>query len=321
MIAAVLVLLFGFVALAAEPEVQFIDVGDEVKLEVLDWGGAGRPIVLLAGSGNTAHIYEDFAPKLTNWAHVYGITRRGYGMSSNADSMDFPWSNAEFRALTMKSINGSAGPPQRTAADNRSVEAYRAYQKRTGSFPFPADEIRNMYEMNPDGSVGKNRTPPFVSREIDDGSIRKDYTGIQCPVLALIAVPRSPSTHSTTQPPKKDEQERADSERLNEILLEFIHRWEGNLRHADSAAHIVELPGAQHYMFLAEEPEVPARHKDVSADSALKQDYGVPASPLSVGAGAAAAGLLVPGVSLLGVVVATPGAVAAGRIGAAAGRT
>lgn len=36
-----------------------------VNLEVLDWGGSGRPLVLLAGLGNTAHIFDKFAPNLT----------------------------------------------------------------------------------------------------------------------------------------------------------------------------------------------------------------------------------------------------------------
>ena len=53
-----------------------------VSLEVLDWGGSGRPLVLLAGLGNTAHIFDKFAPKLTATYHVYGITRRGFGASS-----------------------------------------------------------------------------------------------------------------------------------------------------------------------------------------------------------------------------------------------
>jgi pimeloyl-ACP methyl ester carboxylesterase len=48
---------------------------------VLDWGGSGKPIILLAGGGNTAHVYDDFAPKLTADFHVYGITRRGFGAS------------------------------------------------------------------------------------------------------------------------------------------------------------------------------------------------------------------------------------------------
>src|SRR5690242_18918858 len=63
-------------------QVQFVTVDDNVRLEVLDWGGTGQPLVLLAGLGNTAHVYDDFAPKLTANYHVYGITRRGFGASS-----------------------------------------------------------------------------------------------------------------------------------------------------------------------------------------------------------------------------------------------
>ena len=44
--------------------------------------GSGRPIVLLAGAGNTAHVFDEFAPRLASAGRVYGITRRGYGASS-----------------------------------------------------------------------------------------------------------------------------------------------------------------------------------------------------------------------------------------------
>jgi pimeloyl-ACP methyl ester carboxylesterase len=57
-----------------------------VKLEVLDWGGSGQPLVLLAGLGNTAHVFDDIAPKLARHFHVYGITRRGFGASSTPKS-------------------------------------------------------------------------------------------------------------------------------------------------------------------------------------------------------------------------------------------
>jgi non-heme chloroperoxidase len=33
---------------------QFVEVQPDVKREVLDWGGTGRNLVLLAGLGNTA---------------------------------------------------------------------------------------------------------------------------------------------------------------------------------------------------------------------------------------------------------------------------
>jgi non-heme chloroperoxidase len=63
-------------------EVQFVAVDANVRLEVLDWGGSGRPLILLAGLGNTAHVFDQFARKLIASYHVYGITRRGYGSSS-----------------------------------------------------------------------------------------------------------------------------------------------------------------------------------------------------------------------------------------------
>jgi len=60
---------------------RFVTVEKGVRLEVLDWGGSGRPLVLLAGGGDTAHVFDDFAPKLAPSFHVYGITRRGFGQS------------------------------------------------------------------------------------------------------------------------------------------------------------------------------------------------------------------------------------------------
>ena len=67
-------------------KVQFLQVAEGVRLEVLDWGGSGRPVVLLAGLGNTAHIFDEFAEKLSGFCHVYGITRRGFGASSHPDA-------------------------------------------------------------------------------------------------------------------------------------------------------------------------------------------------------------------------------------------
>src|SRR5215467_5208669 len=67
---------------------QFVTVDKDVRLEVLDWGGAGRPVILLAGGGDTAHVFDEFAPKLTANYRVYGITRRGFGASSYAPLKD-----------------------------------------------------------------------------------------------------------------------------------------------------------------------------------------------------------------------------------------
>ncbi len=65
---------------------HLIEVEEGVKLEVLDWGGQGRPIVLLAGLGADAHSYAKFAARLSPSYHVYGITRRGFGVSGVTQS-------------------------------------------------------------------------------------------------------------------------------------------------------------------------------------------------------------------------------------------
>lgn len=66
--------------------VRFVTVEKGVQLEVLDWGGSGRPLVLIHGLNVTSHDFDDFAGTLRGEYHVYAITRRGVGRSSVPDS-------------------------------------------------------------------------------------------------------------------------------------------------------------------------------------------------------------------------------------------
>jgi pimeloyl-ACP methyl ester carboxylesterase len=50
-----------------------------IKMNYLDWGGTGDVVILLSGFGNDAHIFDEFAPSLTDKFHVIGLTRRGFG--------------------------------------------------------------------------------------------------------------------------------------------------------------------------------------------------------------------------------------------------
>lgn len=87
-IAAMTLLSLGVNAQPAIPsdtsphKVQLIDADKDVKLEVLDWGGSGPPMIFLSGGGGTAHVFDSFVPHFTATHHVFGITRRGFGNSS-----------------------------------------------------------------------------------------------------------------------------------------------------------------------------------------------------------------------------------------------
>jgi pimeloyl-ACP methyl ester carboxylesterase len=68
-----------------------VAVARGVELEVLDWGGKGPPIVFIPGSGQTAHSFDTFAPRLRDAYHLYGITLRGIGASTHTlEGFDTP---------------------------------------------------------------------------------------------------------------------------------------------------------------------------------------------------------------------------------------
>ena len=63
-------------------KIRMVKVAPGVELEVLDWGGTGKAMVLLTGLGDNAHVYDQFAFQFTDYFHVFGITRRGFLPSS-----------------------------------------------------------------------------------------------------------------------------------------------------------------------------------------------------------------------------------------------
>jgi pimeloyl-ACP methyl ester carboxylesterase len=72
-------------AAPATPHTHFIKVNG-VQLEYLDWGGHRKPLLFLAGQGDTPYIYNDLAPEFINHFRVLGLTRRGHGASEQAQN-------------------------------------------------------------------------------------------------------------------------------------------------------------------------------------------------------------------------------------------
>lgn len=73
-----------------QPRTFQVTTAPGVSLEVIDWGGGGRPLVFLPGGGLSAHQFDEFAPPLADAYRVLGISRRGSGASSDVppDSLD-----------------------------------------------------------------------------------------------------------------------------------------------------------------------------------------------------------------------------------------
>jgi pimeloyl-ACP methyl ester carboxylesterase len=57
-----------------------------VRIQYLDFGGSGEPLVLLTGLGSSAHIFDDLAPRFTDKFRVIALTRRGHAQSDHPDT-------------------------------------------------------------------------------------------------------------------------------------------------------------------------------------------------------------------------------------------
>jgi pimeloyl-ACP methyl ester carboxylesterase len=174
------------------------------------------------------------------------------------DPRDFPGSDPAFNALLQKLPAGMQPPPEALSEeDSRSFSRYRAWQQRAQKFAFPESELRNGFATNPDGSMGRYKTPQRIHRAIGEGQKKRDYSKIRVPVLAFLELP-----HPLNDPPQpgdyqpKNDDERKAIEAFNDALAAYVKRWMKNLQSGVPDARFVDLPKAGHFVFLTREAEV-----------------------------------------------------------------
>jgi len=285
--------------------VRMVAVAPDVKLEVLDWGGSGPPLVFLSGLQDVAHGYDDFAPQFTDHFHVVAITRRGYGASSQpATGYDIETRVADLRAvldslkldrvaLVGHSIAGDeltafAGRyPDRVsrlvyldaaydhssvatmlasvpapavpmlAADSASPAAVDAYLDRTYGMMVPEAQLRAIGKYGPSGRLVANVTPDSIDAAVLAGCGHPDYAALRTPALAIFAVidsvpdvfPAAATFDSATG---------AVAQRFTSALEALGSTERARFRREVPAGQVLELHGANHYVFYSNEPEVAA---------------------------------------------------------------
>ena len=267
-------------------QVRFVTVDASVRLEVLDWGGSGRPI-LFVGCYLTGHVYDDIAPKLTDQFRVYAVTRRGVGASDRPATGYDPRRRADdilevIGAVGMQKpilIGNSCGGdilhtlgaqhPDRlgglvyldaaedttlTLADygvapgdlEQVLAKMPAHVGTSAPVTFPEGERRQMAERPLDPTIRK--------AIVEDNRVRPDYARIRVPVLAIY---RSETIEQTLKDyPPTNEEQRAALNRAYAGKRARLSKWQRDLLAGVPAARIVELPGANLFMFLSNEADV-----------------------------------------------------------------
>jgi pimeloyl-ACP methyl ester carboxylesterase len=167
------------------------------------------------------------------------------------DPTDFPGDNADYKALFEKLPQDMRERMRPTAADLKSFKAFHDYKVRTRGYPYPEAELHNTFKCNPDGSVGAETAADRVHDLIGLGAVKRDYSNIRVPVLAIFA---TLGVAPMYQP--KNEQEIVLIQDFEAATDVYEQRYKKNLRLAKGGVHIVDLPKANHYLFLSDEADV-----------------------------------------------------------------
>ncbi|MFN0106945.1 MAG: alpha/beta fold hydrolase [Bryobacteraceae bacterium] len=252
------------------PKIQFIEVEPDVRLEAVDWGGRGRTIIFLAGGGETAHVYDEFAPKLVGEYHVFGITRRGFGASSkpktgytaeglandvlrvmDALKLERPVlaghsvAGEELSSIGARHSNRIAALIYLDAAWDRTY-VQPQNNKRSGDF----DKVGIPAQPKPD----PERFDPMDA--VRAGVEKPNYNLIRVPALALYAAPRTWKEMMPDSPEFTDTEKLAAAEKVVAHMARTRKYMADTFRSGVANSRVIEIPGASHYVFRTNEGEV-----------------------------------------------------------------
>ena len=285
-------------------QVRFVAVAPEVRLEVLDWGGHGPPLVFLSGLQDVAHGFDDFAPQFTDHYHVLAITRRGYGASSRPLSgYDLATRVADLTAvldslqlgrvaLVGHSIAGDeltafAGAyPERVSrlvyldaaydhsdvgrlirafppsppmqrADSASPVAVQAYVERVYGPHIPEAQFRAIGRYDSTGRLVGDVTPAAIDSLVLAGCGHPDYAAVRAPALLIYAVADSaPQVFPLWA--GLDSVDRVAARRYTAVMQQWQTTERARAARELPGAHVLELHGANHYVFASNPREVAA---------------------------------------------------------------
>lgn len=162
----------------------------------------------------------------------------------------------DYDALCNKLPEAMQKGPEPSPADLKSFPAYRNWRKHTQGIWIPESELRNDFVENPDGSVGSRKTPDYVFDAM--GGLKHDYSQIRVPVLAFV-IYDTPDGTPEDQIRKYEVTDAAERTIVQAVYGQFIGMTRiriDRINRAAGGARVVELWGADHFVFLSNEEDV-----------------------------------------------------------------
>ena len=248
-----------------------------IRMNYLDWGGTGDVVILLAGLGNDAHVFDEIAPSFTDKFHVIGLTRRGFGETDRPakgyetaarveDIRAFMDAQKITRAhLVGHSLAGdemtmfAAMYPQRVI---KMVYLDAAYDRRklfscVNDQPggLPASYLRIVGEaLNCPGweKIVAADMPPSDMVNVQVSTMKSamqfapSYKKIAAPSLAIYADAGLPQNVGTLDAPTQKKLDEWWKEKQEPIVRAGIEQFRKEMKNGQ----VIEIKGATHYVFV-----------------------------------------------------------------------
>jgi pimeloyl-ACP methyl ester carboxylesterase len=232
-----------------------------VKLHYLEWsGGKGGALLMLAGLGNDAHVFDSFAVRFTDKYRVLALTRRGYGESDKPRTGYDVNTRVEDvrRFLDVLGIAKVTLIGHSVAGDELTAlaSAYPARVDKVVYLDAAYDRSKTAALVADDPAmkfVPNGGQPPgddAIRAQLMKGSsaFHPDYRGIRAPALAFYSLPRM-------HPAFREAPTAEDLRRMNAWwIAKGIPHVRANIeqfRREARRGQIVEMRYANHFLFLA----------------------------------------------------------------------
>jgi len=239
-----------------EPKTTYVPVQRDVKVEALDWGGFGRPVLLLAGLGNTGHDFMKLIPGLRERYHVYSMTRRGFGRSSapapsaanyGADRL----ADDVLAVMTTLHIDKPVLIGHSIAGEELTDIGVRYRNKVAGLVYLDAGywyAFRSAASTpEPLGTTPPGAPPmPPIGKAVLEHEGRVFNGAIDVPILAIFADPHDLHGHYTGA--KLAAEEAKDKKETDAIAAAF--------ERGQPTAKVIRIPNANHFLYISNTDEV-----------------------------------------------------------------
>jgi len=227
-----------------------------IKLHYLDWGGTGETLLFITGVGDTAHTFDEMAPKFTDKFHVLALTRRGYGESDKPEKgYDTGTLTEDVRlfldAMKIDKVNLIA----HSAGGNELIGFASKYPKRTLKLVFldAAYDRREVPAILAKDPLAEPDKPPSTLRERiyaefirQMGLYEPPYKKIKAPALSFYAIFEQ---HWAIKPDTDEATKKKAQDFIEKLAQPYQFRNAERFRKEVKRGQVVILRGTNHYFF------------------------------------------------------------------------